>query len=318
MSPAADLGSRQTPYTVLVDGRDDGHPAKDAVTWMAVIFERNFVRRPGRIQLGAPKVLADGVFVAEVSFAGSDVPAALGQGADALDALVQALRMGAGALEAFRASGGHVLVDTHGSGLMPFEESLERVFRMSLRKFGLAEEPLDAAIAEGPTPDPSGHVVFKVRVGEQLLRAIASPNGVGVVEEGHDLASVNKAMSAVFRFLDQRRAETRGWYLEAARLRRLAGTPSPFRASRSPHVSLVGDPRSGSGSVIYRVQATAAELKVIASKDGLVIDHCDDWTTVKDGEGAAAVTAVLDHIIAEPEQAAALGIDVELFTALYG
>jgi hypothetical protein len=50
-----------------------------------------------------------------------------------------------------------------------------------------------------------------------------------------------------------------------------------------------GDPRSGRGSVFFRAQATSAELKVMVSKDGSVIDHCDGWTTVKDGEGAAAV-----------------------------
>jgi hypothetical protein len=181
---------------------------------------------------------------------------------------------------------------------------------------GTLKEEGTATIVEGPTPASSGHVVFKVRVGEQFLPVIATPNGVGVDQEGHDLASVSQAMSAVFRFLEQHEAETRGWYLEAARLRRSAGNPSLFRASPSTHVSVLGDPRCVNGSVVFRTRATSAEVKVMVSKDGSVIHGDDRGVTSADCE--AAIAAVLDHILTNPEEALAIGIDVELFTELYG
>ena len=58
-------------------------------------------------------------------------------------------------------------------------------------------------------------------------------------------------------------------------------------------------------------------MRVLVFEGGGMIDDCDDWRTVTDVDRDSAFTAVLDHIFANREESAALGIDVQLFEELY-
>jgi hypothetical protein len=286
--------------------------------WKAVIFEHDAVRTPGAIQLGLPQRREDGTVVAPLSFHGALVAPVTGAGATDLEALEDALRLGSEALDAFRASGGQVLHDTHGFGMQPDLTPLEKQFRIVLRqRFGLVEESLDAAIVAGPTPDASGQVLFKVRVGQRLVRVVAVPDGIGVDGEGGQRADEGKAISAVSRFLKEHRAEEMAWHREAARLRREAGNPPPLGGRSSRDVAVLGEPRAYERSVVFRTRGPTAELRVVVSQTGSVIDDCDDWRGVTDDDRQSAISAVLEHIFAHPEQAAALGIDLALLEELH-
>lgn len=159
---------------------------------------------------------------------------------------------------------------------------------MTLRGFGLPEEPNDAEIVEGPTPEASG-----------------------------DLETKSKVMRAVDRFIAEHRSEALGWYREAARLRRAAGNPPLIGASSARHVSVVGRPQPRGRNVLFCTQGAPTELRVILLEGGGMIDDCEDWTTVTDVDRHSAFTAVLDHVFANREESTALGIDAQLFEELY-
>jgi hypothetical protein len=55
----------------------------------------------------------------------------------------------------------------------------------------------------------------------------------------------------------------------------------------------------------------------LAGNGGGVIDDCDDWRVVTELDRDSAFTAVLEHVFANREESAALGIDVRLFEGLY-
>ncbi len=184
-------------------------------------------------------------------------------------------------------------------------------------KFGLGEEPIDAEVVEGPTPEASGYLVLKVRVGDQIFRGLTCPLGHGADMNDADLPTRNKVERAVHRFMDAHQGEALAWYREAARLRRLAGNPPIIGASRSRHVSVVGQPEARGDCVLFHTQGAPMELRVVLFKDGAVVDDCEDWSAVTDVDRDAAFTAVLDHLLANREEAAALGLDVQLFEELY-
>jgi hypothetical protein len=184
-------------------------------------------------------------------------------------------------------------------------------------KFGLPEEPTEAEIVEGPTPEASGYVVLKVRVDGHVFRGLACPLGHGADMSNADLPTKSKVTHAVHRFMDEHQGDALGWYREAARLRRLAGNPPLIGASTSRHVSVVGQPESRGRCVVFRTQGAPTELRVIVFEGGGVTDDCDDWRTVTDIDRDAATTAVLDHIFENREESAAFGIDVELLEELY-
>jgi hypothetical protein len=182
----------------------------------------------------------------------------------------------------------------------------------------LSDEPNDAEIVEGPTPEASGYVVLKVRVDDRVFRGLACPLGYGPDKSDADLPTENRVMRAVHRFMDEHRGEALGWYREAARLRRLAGNPPLIGASTSRHVSVVGQPQRRGRCVLFRTQGAPTELRVVVFEGGGVTDDCDDWTTVADIDWDAATTGVLKHIFANRKESAALGIDMELLEELYG
>jgi hypothetical protein len=259
------------------------------------------------------------VVAAEVSFEGADIGPVVGTGATDLEALTHALRLGTAALDSFRAGGGRVLYDTHGFGLEPFDQPLEHFFRMTLRQFGLPEESNDAEIVEGPTPEATGYVVIKVRVGENVYRGLACTLGFGSgagIEDG-DLETKSKVMRAVDRFMDEHRSEALGWYREAAKLRRAAGNPPLIGASTARHASVVGRPQPRGRAVLFRTQGAPAELRVFVLEAGGVIDDCDDWMKVTDVDRDSAFTGVLEYVFANREESAALGIDIGLLEELY-
>jgi hypothetical protein len=232
------------------------------LSWTAVVFERDSARTPGKIELGKPQLRGDGVVSAEVTFEGADIGPVVGTGASKLEALTHALRLGTAALDSFRARGGRVLYDTHGFGLEPLDRPLEHFFRMTLMQFGLPEEPNDAEIVEGPTPEATGYVVIKVRVGEKIYRGLACTLGFGADIEDGNLETKGKVMRAVSRFIDEHQSEALGWYREAAKLRRSAGSPPLIGASTAQHVSVVGRPQRRGRGVLFRTQGAPAELRV--------------------------------------------------------
>ncbi len=255
--------------------------------------------------------------VAEVSFEGADVGPVVGTGASELEALAQALQLGTAALDSFRARGGRVLYDTHGFGFAPLDQPLEHYFRMTLAQFSDPEEPNDAGIVGSPTPEATGYVVIKVRVGGRVFRGLSCPLGHGADMGDADLPTQGRVMLAVHRFMDEHQSEAPGWYREAAKLRRLAGNPPLIGASMARHVSVVGWPQPRGRGVLFRTQGAPTELRVLLFEGGGVIDDCDDWRAVTDLDRDSAFTAVLEHVFANREESAALGIDVRLFEELY-
>ena len=294
------------------------------LAWIAVVFSTRSTQVAGKIALVLHDREPEQPFLAEVCFEGSGLGSVTATGASELEAALEALRQGTNSLQAFRDSGGEVLQHIRGYGLQQFDRPLEEFFRLILQlRLGLPEKPIEGKIVSGPTPEPTGQVSFTVRVGERLLDVSASASGIGVrhAADSRDEATVHAASPhawrAVEHFLREHRAETLGWYRDAARLRRAAGNPPPFDVRAHDGVTVVGPPEPCGSFISLRLHGAPVEIRVDVGADGWVLDQCEDWQSVSAANRSAAIGTALHYVFANRDTVAAMGLDLDLLDELY-
>jgi hypothetical protein len=286
-----------------------------ALLLISVVLERDSSQTPVTILLDEPVCQAEGLFVAGVRFDGAELESVTATGPDGLAAALEALRRGTAALDSFRASGGRVSVYVQGCGLEPFECTLERLAQVTLdMNYGPPETHVHAVIVEGPTPDASGDVLFKVQVGDRFTEVVACPDGLGFL--GEDLELGNKGTGAVASFLREHRDQEVEWYREAARLRRAAGKPPHIAPAPSTRVT-VAESVHYDRFVMFRTRGAPADICVFVFENGGLMDDCDDYGAVTDDDRLEAMSVVLHYIFTYPDDARALGIDVALLAEFY-
>lgn len=272
---------------------------------------------PARVQLFLDTDVARRSW-AEVVFAGSTLTPVQGSGQSALAALTQALESADHKLQELRASGGRVLAEHPGFGRRPFEQTLQRAFRLALEPYGLVEPKPDAEIVSGPTPDDSGDVLFVVRVEDRLATIRASADSVGFAG-GDNFDDCNVASGLIHAFLRDRPHEEKiEWYKEAARLRRAAGNPPPYELPRLTHIVVAGEPVPGQSFVRLAIEGAGVPLFILFSHRGGVGDLCDDWSRLNPADRNAAFATAVDYALANRDKMVAAGLDMDLFTALHG
>ena len=182
------------------------------------------------------------------------------------------------------------------------------------------ERRLVGTIIEGPTPDEQGNdVIFKVKVGDEIVVGVANPLGVGWRGEitRENLSATNATRVAISAFIKGHEHEMLPLYREAARLRREKGYPPPHGNTRRGRFALDGPPTRAGKSVRFTARSTGTKIDILIFREGGFIDHCDDWESVSDADRDEAITAMLDYIFAHPEQATDLGLDVSLLEELW-
>lgn len=295
------------------DGEGQGSVGR-GLLWTALVFEHEGARIPVEMQLRLHRETAEGSG-ASISFVGSDVLPVRVDAASPLDALTAAIQQAEARLSELRSRGWRIVHHQHGYGFEAFEIPLAEHYRFVLEEFGAKP---DAEIVSGPTPRELGDVVFVVRVENRTATVSLSADGVGC-DADQDLDDSNVAMRLVSAHVDERpQAEKLDWYKQAARLRRAAGKPRPFDFPRLPHISVSGEPIAGQYFVELVIDGAGVAHRILFAHRGGVSDECDHWPSLAEADRNAAFAAACDYAFAHPEKMRAAGLDMELFTELYG
>jgi hypothetical protein len=183
-------------------------------------------------------------------------------------------------------------------------------------------DELTGTIVGSPTPDDSGMVTFKVRVGKEIILGVAHPCGSRTREDSAAMKAgvAGAVMRVVSRYVEQYGEHMAPLYREAARLRRAAGNPPIGGNTRRGRANVVCTPvKMAELGVVFTTETKGTRLKVAILKNGGFdfAEECEVVETVSEEDRDEAVTACLDYVFAHPDEAAALGLDLALLDELW-
>ncbi|MCB9587935.1 MAG: hypothetical protein H6718_21195 [Polyangiaceae bacterium] len=185
---------------------------------------------------------------------------------------------------------------------------------------------LQGQVVKPPYPTDDGHVVVEILAEDGAhVRGLFKDSGydADVGREG-TLAHRQLAM----RLLDELDAQSPLTPLlqEAHRMRRAAWKHNTsYDLSRRgqllgpPEPGVVTQPGRNTGKklVVLQVESLGVQYEVALFEDGFVVEWVDDWDlTTEQGRHDACATGV-NWVLEHPEEAAALGLQVDLFRLFY-
>ena len=183
-------------------------------------------------------------------------------------------------------------------------------------------EELTGTIVGGPTPDDSGMVTFKIRVGAEIIIGVAHPCGSGTREDPAVMKAgvAGAVMRVVSRYVEQFGEHMPPLYREAARLRRAAGNPPLAGNTRWGKAKVVGAPvKMAELGAVFTTETAGMRLKVAIFRNGGFdfAEECEVVDAMCEEDRDEAVTVCFDYVFAHPDEAAALGLDVPLLDELW-
>lgn len=176
-------------------------------------------------------------------------------------------------------------------------------------------------VVSGPTPTTTGDAVYTVEIDGQLVEVIASPMGVGVHEKWCTpelLPIANSAMGLVHDAIALLAPAVRlELYLAGAKLRKASGGPPLLGIGADPDVRAHGSLERIRDGARLRVVTPRNDAVVCFSIEGGLMEVFDDWDQTDEDERRAVLREGIRYLVANPDEAAAQGLDASAFEEIY-
>ena len=166
---------------------------------------------------------------------------------------------------------------------------------------------MSAVVTVGePEPRKDGTVLFRVNVGGSEVHVTFSPLGIGVPADV-PVSQANRASVAVTEHIADQSMDMVQHLRIAARLRREVHAQPPIDLSAG----------SDAQDLLFQVNVNEVRLWVLLTRNGEIVDDCEDWSGVTSEMRVAALAGVLNIVLSDSERSKNWGLDVELYRDLW-
>lgn len=162
---------------------------------------------------------------------------------------------------------------------------------------------MSAVVTVGePEPRKDGTVLFRVNVGGSEVHVTFSPLGIGVPADV-PVSQANRASVAVTEHIADQSMDMVQHLRIAARLRREVHAQPPIDLSAGSDAQVRIPPTvKGNGDLLFQVNVNEVRLWVLLTRNGEIVDDCEDWSGVTSEMRVAALAGVLNVVLSDSER----------------